>query len=272
MKKLCPVFIGILLCAVAGAAEEGFNRIAVDRKSGRLTTEAAVRYFAQTVQGGDLHVFTPQVSLGYTLGNHGFETRLPLTFALYSGDSEAINSFSHGFEDLRLSYDYSVQNGHRNFTFGGFWGLPLNARGEPEAGSPIAPGSGRHGLGLSFSAHGIRDPAVWNLGFSYGIGLPGDGSGSTWEPGNIGLNAGLTVLFNEVFGFRINLHQELRLPQVGGTDMPGFGTATFFAPEALVLGEDWFLRVRLDLFAHPMFAPTALGITYGRTFDFSAKR
>ncbi|MCL2557594.1 MAG: hypothetical protein FWE09_03865 [Treponema sp.] len=273
MKKPCIAFIGMLLCATIGANENEFNRITFDKESGRLTTEAALRHYAQAAPGGELHVFTPHLSLGYSMGSHGFGARLPLTFALYTGDSEAINSFSYGFEDAQLSYDYSIRRGALNFFLGGFWSLPIKAPGDETEGSPVSPGSGRHGLGLSFSAHGIRDPVVWNLGFSYGVGLPSSESDSgIWEPGNIGLSAGITVLFNEVFGFRLNLHQQLRLPQAGGADAASFSASSSFSPEALVMGDDWHLRLRLDIYAHPLFAPTALGITYGYMFDLPARR
>jgi len=274
MRARFCVALGLLLCAAAGAASEnGFTRIDLERTDSQLTVEGSIGHFAYHAHGGEIHVFGTHLSLEYAIRSHGFNARLPFTMAMYTGPEE-LNSFAHGFGDAQLTYTYSMQRGRVNFTFGGFWGMPLPARGVENQGLAVNPGSGRHNIGVLFALAGIRDPVVWNMGFSYGVGLPRRENG-VWslQPGNIRINAGVTALLNEVFGFRANLYQELRLPQVNsnGANAAGFATSTFFVPEALVLGDNWLLRVGLHVYAHPIAAPAIVRITYSHIFYFPAR-
>jgi len=49
-------------------------------------------------------------------------------------------------------------------------------------------------------------------------------------------------------------------------------TSTIFRPEALILSEDWYVRISLDMYGYPLNMPFIVTLTYGYSFEFPKKK
>lgn len=275
MKKFYIVALTLSAFCVIYAEEGEFQRLELLRDKNQLTLEGFFSYYAQNVSDFDLYAFRPQFAVEYTLKNHGFRADLPYALAAYN-NQEARRQLYYGFEDLALSYEYLKQINHLNLFFGGFWNIPLSENNEYISREGILPtGSGRHNLGLTFSVTGIKDPVVWSASFRYGVGLPKEERHYwTWEPGNMQANVGMTAMFNETFGFSLNLIQSVSLPPLkdGRAEREELRTSTVFRPAFMILSEDWYVRINLDIPAYPIPSPFVLTVLYGYSFEFPKNR
>jgi hypothetical protein len=261
-------FLSIFLISVVSIANgEAFQRYEIKRNAEQVLLEGELRYYALSLYEYEAYTLRPQIGVEYTTNQHSFKVVLPYALTIYNNPQVEKRTY-YGFEDIFLSYDYMKKVHNINFFFGGFWGIPLPQEKE----NLFTFGSGRHNVGLKFSLTGVRDPVVWNIGAQYGIGLPKDeGNYSSWDPGNIQVNMGITTLFNERFGLSLNLYQTVILPRVnnGNMKVEDLKVAILLLPEVLLMNENWYMRIGFDIYGYPMNIPVTVTITYGYTFDIS---
>jgi hypothetical protein len=257
------------------AEETAFQRYDLVRDKNTLTLEAALAYYAQTINNADTFTTRPQIGLELTLKQHAFKTVLPYVLSVYN-KTGAKNHFYYAFGDLSLSYEYLKQISHINMFFGGLGSIPLADTNEYMAREGIlAGGGGRFTLGPTFSVTGIQDPAVWALGAQYIVGLPKkERFYWSWMPGAIQISAGVSTLFNETFGLSLTAYQRITLPPLnGGAARPDdLRVSTLLRPEAFIVTEKSYVRVAFDVSAYPLNSPISLTVTYGYAFDLPGKK
>jgi len=255
--------------------ETNYQRLNLVREKNKLKLESTFSYYMQNISGFDRYTFLPQLGIEYTFRNHMVRSTLPYTISLLNNE-DARRQVFYGFGDLTLHYEYLKQIRNLNLFFGGFWGIPLSETSEYKTREDIlATGTGRHNLGLNVGITGIKDPVVWNAALKYTFGLPKEERFFwSFEPANIQASAGITTMFNDTFGFSFNLFQTVRFPLIkdGIAKIEELRTSTIFRPETLILSEDWYVRISLDMYGYPLNMPFIVTLTYGYSFEFPKKK
>jgi len=274
LKRFCISTL-LLLPFLLFAEETNFQRLDLVREENKLKLEGIFSYYMQNISGFDRYTFLPQLGIEYIFKNHAVRSTLPYTISLLN-NKDARRQVFYGFGDLTLNYEYLKQIRNLNLFFGGSWGIPLSETNEYKTREGIlATGTGRHNLGLNVGITGIKDPVVWNAGLKYTFGLPKEERFFwSFEPANIQANAGITTMFNDTFGLSFNLLQTIRFPQVkdGIAKTEELRTSTIFRPEALILSEDWYVRISLDIYGYPLNMPFIVTLSYGYSFEFPKKK
>lgn len=278
MKKPIPLLLGFLLAfqnSFLIAEETAFQRYDLVRDENTLTLEAALAYYAQTINNADTFTTRPQIGLELTLTQHTFKSVLPYVLSFYNA-ADANNRFYYAFGDISLSYEYLKQIGHINLFFGGLGSIPLADTNEYMTREGILTGgAGRFTLGPTCSVTGIQDPIVWTLGAQYIVGLPKkERFYRSWQPGNIQISAGVSTLFNETFGLSLTAYQRINLPPLndGAARTDDLRVSTLLRPEVFIVTEKSYVRVAFDVYAYPLNSPISLTVTYGYAFDLPGKK
>jgi len=216
MKWYYILAITLIVASFSLYAEEpDYQRFDLVLDKNKLTLEGSLSYYAQNIADHDMYVFKPQLAIEYLFKKHGLRAEMPYILRAYN-NLDVRRQFFYSFGDITLYYDYLKQIRHINLFFGGFWSIPLSENNEyMNREGIISGGSGRHELGTKFTITGIKDPMLWTADFQYSIGFPKkERYYWSWEPGNIQANAGMISMFNDTFGFSLNIIQNIRLPQI----------------------------------------------------------
>jgi hypothetical protein len=267
---LVLVFLGP---AFLHGQETDYQRYDLVRKKSELVLEGAVKTYTETVNGFSLYAINMGFNGEYTfLTHHTVTVNLPYTVSWYN-NPESRNPWLYSFGDMGFSYDYLKQFGHINLFMGPRLSIPLAEANEYAAREEVSSaGSGRYSAGVGITVTGIRDPVVWNVGFSYDVGLPKEERFyTTVEPGNMRFTAKFSDLFNDRFGFSVGISQHIKLPVLydGVGKVEDLRFSTVGQGEFLVLFENDYIRFSLEASLYPLNNPFIFGLTYGHQFDLS---
>ena len=263
----------LLLAASLYAQQTDYQRYDLVRKQSELILESGVKTWTERANGFHAYGMNLGVQGEYTfLTHHTVTVKLPYSLTWYN-DDESRTPLRYSLGDLGFSYDYLKQFGHINLFAGPRFSIPLAETTEYAAREGVySASSGRYSAGVGVSVTGIRDPVMWHGSVGYDVGLPKEERFyRAMEPGNIQVSGGFSDLFNERFGFSVDLTQYIKLPELREEiwKPEELTVSTMGRGEFLVLFEHDYIRFSLETSLYPLNRPFVLGITYGHQFDLS---
>jgi hypothetical protein len=269
-KIVIMLLIGIINISLLTGQESEFQRYDIVRENSEINLESRLSTWAEELDGYNLYSMNIMLQGEYVfLTKHSITVKIPYGLAMYNHPESRI-PLLYSFGDMNVSYQYLKQQEHINLFIGPQVTIPLTKNNEYANREGVYTiGEGRYGAGFSVSVTGIRDPVVWNAGFSYNVGLPNEERlYSSWNPGKFQMNGGFSDLLNEKFGFSLGLTQYVNLPQVndGIWMIEYLSVMTAGYGEFFILFDKDYIRFTLEAVLFPLNKPNIFGITYGHQF------
>jgi hypothetical protein len=274
MKYIYSLFF-LIICngVIAFSQESDFNRFQINRKNDEITIEDTQSFWIQNNNSEYSSYYSmSNFKLEYDfLSKHSVLILLPFAFE-FDFDSTKDKNTDFSWGDLRIEYDYMKFFRNINLSLGSFVTTLLEPVEKDAETTKLNIGSGRVCLGINTLLTGILDPVVWSVGLEYTIGLP-DKDG-TVQPGNIQLQASISNLVNERFGFALGIYPRIGIPEIqdGTIHTSTLSITSFIRPEIFIMFDHDYVRFSLDAYTYPFGTPFVFNIIYGHNFQITKQK